>query len=102
MSKDELVRLIYNSVNENMSGGSFTLKAASEVYDNIFSGIKESLYDGSEVRIPSFGRFYVNQVSGRTIPHPKVPGQMVEVPPSRQIRFKVFPKMKDVLNDRDR
>ncbi len=98
MNKDELIRLIYAKVNELTPNGNLTLKNAAEVYEALISGIKQSLYDGEEVRLPSFGRFYVNHSGPRTIPHPKVTGQTMEIGPSRQIRFKVFPTAKAELN----
>lgn len=101
MNKEELIRLIYSAVNEEMlKGSNFTLKSATNVYDAFISGIKQSLYEGEEVRIPQFGRFYVNHTSARTIPHPRVEGQTIEVEPRRQIRFKVYPTAKNQLNEK--
>ena len=100
MNKDELIRLIYTGVNASLPNNGFTLKAATEVYENLVNAMKTALYNGEEVRFPTFGKFYVNHSGPRTIPHPKQPGQTLEVAATKQLRFKAFPKAKDELNDR--
>lgn len=101
MNKDDLVRLLYTAVNERVNGSGLTLKSAGDVYDSMIDAIKKTLYDNEEVRFPSFGRLYVNHSGARTIPHPKVPGQTIEVGPTRQIRLRVFPKTKAELNGKE-
>lgn len=100
MNKDELIRLIYTSVNTRLPNGGFTLKAAGDVYEALLAGMKAALYEGNEVRIPTLGRFYVNHSAPRSIPHPKMPGQTLEIGPTKQLRFKAFPKAKAELNGR--
>ena len=73
---------------------------AEEIYDAIVGSLKETLVSGEEVRFPTFGRFYINHSAARTIPHPKLEGQTIEVGPTRQVRFKAYPSMKDNLNGR--
>jgi nucleoid DNA-binding protein len=105
MNKDEMIRLIYQSVNANLVGGQarMTLEGAREVYDDLIQGIRASLQEGQEIKIPSVGKFYVNHYNARTIPHPKPQeaGQMLEVPAGRQVRFSAYPSLKDYINGRE-
>ena len=101
MSKEELVRVIYNSVNRNMPHSGFTLKNSNEVFDDLLTAVKQSLFNDEEVRIPTFGRLYVNHTGERTIPHPKMPGQLLNIGPRKQLKFKAFPKTKNELNGKD-
>lgn len=101
MNKNELIRLIYTTTNEILgTRGSITLTQAEEIYDAQVDAMKDTLVAGEEVRLPGFGRFYVNHSAARTIPHPKLQGQTIDVGPTRQVRFKVYPSMKDKLNGR--
>ena len=105
MNKDEMIRLVYNSVNSNLtgSGARITLEGAREVYENMIQGIRASLNEGQDVKIPTLGKFYVNHYEARTIPHPKPtqPGQMLDVPAGRQVRFSPYPSLKDHINGRE-
>lgn len=101
MNKNELIRLIYTTTNEILDyKGNITLNQAETIYDTLVGSIKDTLVEGEEVRLPGFGRWYINHSGARTIPHPKLEGQTIDVGPTRQVRFKVYPSMKDQLNGR--
>lgn len=102
MNKNEIVRLIYTTVNEAIKGKSnLTLVESEDLYDVVVEAIKGRLMEGTEVRVPSFGKFYVNHTAPRTIPHPRIPGQTIDVGATRQIRFKAYPSMKGELNGKN-
>ena len=102
MNKNELTRLIYTTVNEILNyKANITLSEAEQVYDTVVDAMKSSLVEGEEVRFPAFGKFHVTYSSARTITHPQIPGEKLEIGPTRQLRFKPYPSMKDTLNGRN-
>jgi nucleoid DNA-binding protein len=101
MNKSELTRVLYTLINKNVSGGYITLNGAASVLEDLVDTVFASVKDGGEVRLPKLGKLYTTQCAGRTIPHPHIEGQALQVPPFKQIQFKAFDSAKKVLNSRD-
>lgn len=98
MLKEEIVRLIYVTVNECVPNKGFTLSHANTLYETVIEGIKKSLMLGNEVRMPGLGKFYTGVQSARTIPNPRIQGQTFEIGERKQIRFKAFRSVREEIN----
>ena len=100
MNKEELVRTIYQSVNGELKQEVFTMQSSGEVYDALMEAISSALESCEDVRLPGFGKMYVTHSAARTIPHPRNPGQVLEIGATRQIRFKAYDSFKNRVNGR--
>jgi len=66
------------------------------VYDTIFELVGEELARGENVSIPNFGTFSVSERAARQGRNPQT-GEMMNIPPSKVVRFKNARKLRDLL-----
>jgi DNA-binding protein HU-beta len=71
-------------------------KAAAAV-DGVLSTIANALKEGSDVRLVGFGTFSVTQRAASQGRNPQT-GETINIPASRQPRFKAGKTLKDALN----
>ncbi len=91
MTKADLVDLIYERVGSPK-------KEAGEVVEAVFAIIRESLRDGSKVKIPCFGTFTVNHKHARRGRNPRT-GAPITICSRRVLSFKLSQILKDrVIN----
>lgn len=91
MNKTELV----NRVVENVDGLSKVL--ASKVVNAVFDAIKQGLKEDQEVAIVGHGSYVVVERSARDGRHPQT-GQVMRIPATKVVRFKVGKDLKDEVN----
>lgn len=70
---------------------------AASAIDCTLSAIIETLKEGNEVRLVGFGTFSVSERPASEGRNPST-GEMIQIPPSRQARFKAGKALKDALN----
>lgn len=68
--------------------------------DAVFTVIEESLLNGSEVKVPGFGKFAVKHREARVGKDPRT-GEEKEFPAKRVAVFRPAKPLKDALNDCD-
>ena len=68
-----------------------------KVIDSILESISESLESGHEVRINGFGTFSVTLRKASKGRNPRT-GEIIEIPQSKQIKFKAGKILKNALN----
>lgn len=90
MNKKELIDIV-------SSKHDLTKKDAEMLVDTVFDTMIGSLLDGDKVLISGFGTFKVNQRHERTGVSPKTK-EMITIPASKTVTFKLSNKMKDALN----
>lgn len=90
MNKTELVRVVAEKAD-------LTQAVATDAVNAMVDAIVESLVEGNEVAILGFGSFKVTDRPARTARNPQT-GEMVEVPESKAVSFKVSKALKEKLN----
>lgn len=90
MNKTELVKVVAEKAD-------LTQAVAADAVNAVVDAIVESLVEGNEVAILGFGSFKVADRPARTARNPQT-GEMVEVPASKAVSFKVSKALKDKLN----
>lgn len=90
MNKTELVRVVAEKAD-------LTQAVAADAVNAMVDAIVESLVEGNEVAILGFGSFKVTDRPARTARNPQT-GEMVEVPESKAVSFKVSKALKEKLN----
>jgi DNA-binding protein HU-beta len=70
---------------------------ATKAVDAIFDGIAASLKKGDEVRLVGFGTFAVAERAASKGRNPRT-GEEIDIPASRQPKFKPGKTLKDALN----
>ena len=90
MNKTELVKVVAEKAD-------LTQAVAADAVNAIVDAIVESLVEGNEVAILGFGSFKVADRTARTARNPQT-GEMVEVPASKAVSFKVSKALKEKLN----
>lgn len=70
---------------------------ALRAVDAVFEGITDSLKKGDEVRLVGFGTFAVAERAASKGRNPRT-GEEIEIPSSRQPKFKAGKTLKDALN----
>lgn len=92
MTKADIVDSVYDTV------GGFSKKEASEVVDEIFRTIKETLATGDgEIKISGFGKFVVREKRARRWTNP-LTREVSEIPTRRVLRFSASEKLRTRLN----
>ncbi|MGE0828473.1 MAG: HU family DNA-binding protein [Hyphomonadaceae bacterium] len=89
MNKAELVNAVADRLNEPKT-------KVGETLDAIFDAITDSLKQGDEVRLPSFGVFAAAKTAERKARNPQT-GEEVNVPAGVRARFKPGKALKDAL-----
>ena len=90
MNKTELVKVVAEKAD-------LTQAVAADAVNAMVDAIVEKLAEGDEVAILGFGSFKVAERSARTARNPQT-GEMVEVPESKAVSFKVSKALKEKLN----
>ena len=70
---------------------------AATAIDGVLSAIKDALKEGNDVRLVGFGTFSVTERSASEGRNPKT-GEKIQIPASKQARFKAGKTLKDALN----
>ena len=90
MNKNDLVSAVAGSA------GLSKVDAAKAV-DGVFGAISGALSSGGEVRIVGFGTFSVANRKATTGRNPRT-GEAIQIPASKQPRFKAGKGLKDAVN----
>ena len=91
MTKADLVGLIHERVGSSK-------KEASEVVEEVFAIIKESLRRGEKVKISGFGSFIVNHKRARRGRNPQT-GDPITIDSRRVLSFKASQVLKEQVNN---
>ena len=70
---------------------------AGKAVDAVFDGITDTLRDGGEVRLVGFGTFVVAERGASEGRNPRT-GEKIDIPASRQPKFKAGKQLKDAVN----
>jgi DNA-binding protein HU-beta len=70
---------------------------AQSAIEALFSGIKHTLKKGGEVRLVGFGTFSVANRAATTGRNPRT-GETINIPASKQPKFKAGKELKDAVN----
>lgn len=70
---------------------------SSRAVDAVFDSITASLQDGNEVRLVGFGTFSVASRGARSGHNPRT-GEEIDIPASKQPKFKAGKSLKDAVN----
>lgn len=90
MNKNDLVAHVADSA--GLSKGD-----ATKAVDAVFDGITATLQRGDEVRLVGFGTFSVADRAASEGRNPRT-GEKIDIPASRQPKFKAGKGLKDALN----
>jgi integration host factor subunit alpha len=91
MTKADLVDLIYERVGSSK-------KEASEVVEEVFAIIRDSLREGDKVKISGFGSFVVNRKKARRGRNPQT-GEPITIDSRRVLSFKPSQVLKGLVNN---
>jgi DNA-binding protein HU-beta len=91
VNKNELVSHVAQSAG-------LTRGDATKAVDAVLDGITGALKGGDDVRLVGFGTFLVSQRSKSEGRNPRT-GEKIDIPASRQPKFKAGKSLKDALND---
>lgn len=95
MNRKELTRVIRNAA--AAKDIAMTLETSSYIVDEVLAALGSSLVSGDGVKIAGFGAFNTVTRKACTKSHPKNPGQMIEVPAKRVVRFKPYSALTDAV-----
>lgn len=90
MNKQQLVDLVAKEAE-------ITKSAAQKAVEAIFGGIKTTLKKGDEVRLVGFGTFAVAQRAATKGRNPRT-GEPINIPASKQPKFKPGKELKEAVN----
>ncbi|MDR3518266.1 MAG: HU family DNA-binding protein [Azospirillaceae bacterium] len=90
MNKNDLVALVADTAGLSKTD-------ATKAVDAVFDGITDSLKKGDEVRLVGFGTFAVSDRAASEGRNPRT-GEKIDIPASRQPKFKAGKTLKDALN----
>lgn len=93
MGKVELINKIAQKMNVS--------KAEAERFVNAYmESIKEALLNEEEVKLVGFGTFSVQDKPATTAKNPRNPGEVIDVPAKKVVKFKLSKKFKNLFNDK--
>ncbi|MEK9679880.1 MAG: HU family DNA-binding protein [Rhodospirillaceae bacterium] len=90
MNKNDLIAEVANSAGLSKAD-------AGKAVDGVFDAISGSLQGGGEVRIVGFGTFSVANRKATTGRNPRT-GETIQIPASKQPKFKAGKGLKDAVN----
>ena len=90
MNKNELVAAVADKTGLSKAD-------SGKAVDATFEAITDSLKDGTEVRLVGFGSFVVTNRAASEGRNPRT-GETIQIPASRQPKFKAGKGLKDALN----
>jgi DNA-binding protein HU-beta len=86
---------IVDYIADNVEG--ISKRQATEAFESAIEAISMHLEKGDRVQVPGFGSFSVSARAARTGRNPKT-GESIDIPASKNIRFKPGKDLKDSLN----
>jgi integration host factor subunit alpha len=90
MTKADLVKIMCEKMG-------FASKESTEIVDQVFDILKETLEGGEKIKISSFGNFVVRQKRPRKGRNPKTAKEMV-ISGRKVVTFKPSPVLRETLN----
>lgn len=90
MNKNDLVAAV-------ATGTGLSKADASKAVDGVFGAITNALQSGDEVRLVGFGTFSVAQRAATEGRNPRT-GEKIQIPASKQPKFKAGKGLKDAVN----
>lgn len=90
MTKADLSEAIYERIG-------FSKKEASELVDEVFDTIKETLEAGENLKISGFGSFVVREKDARIGRNPQT-GEAITISQRKVVTFKASPVLKKSIN----
>ena len=91
MTKAEIVEMV------NRKLGGFSKKDCTDVVENLFELVKQTLEKGEKVKISGFGNFVVRQKNSRMGRNPHT-GEAIEITARKVLTFKASQILKDSVN----
>lgn len=91
MTKADIIEAVYEQIG-------FSKKEAAEVVELVFDTMKDTLADGSKIKISGFGNFVVRAKRARVGRNPQT-GDVITISERRVLTFKPSQVLKDALNE---
>jgi integration host factor subunit alpha len=92
MTKADIIEAVYARV------GGFSKKESAEVVEAVFDAMKDTLSEGSKIKISGFGNFVVREKTQRMGRNPQT-GTPIIIAERRVLTFKPSQVLKNVLNE---
>ncbi len=93
MTKQEIVTTVYEKLG-------FSKRESSDLVEQFFKIVKQSLAQGENVKISGLGNFVVKEKQARRGRNPQT-GEVIEIAPRRVLNFKLSQVLKDEINYND-
>jgi len=93
MTKQEIVTTVYEKLG-------FSKRESSDLVEQFFKIVKQSLALGENVKISGLGNFVVKEKQARRGRNPQT-GAVIEIAPRRVLNFKLSQVLKDEINYND-
>jgi integration host factor subunit alpha len=93
MTKQEIVTTVYEKLG-------FSKRESSDLVEQFFKIVKQSLAQGENVKISGLGNFVVKEKQARKGRNPQT-GEVIEIAPRRVLNFKLSQVLKDEINYND-
>ena len=90
MNKQELIEYVAKETE-------LTKADAQKAVEAVFAGITATLQQGNEARFVGFGTFAVSSRAATTGRNPRT-GETINIPASKQAKFKAGKELKDAVN----
>lgn len=92
LNKDAIIKMVAKNTD-------FTIKSVTEVVDNLFDTITNTLIEGNKIHIVGFGTFEVREREGRMGVNPQT-GEKMEIAPTKTPAFKASMSLRDAVKGR--
>jgi integration host factor subunit alpha len=93
MTKQEIVTTVYEKLG-------FSKRESSDLVEQFFKIVKQSLAQGENVKISGLGNFVVKEKQARKGRNPQT-GEVIEIAPRRVLNFRLSQVLKDEINYND-
>jgi integration host factor subunit alpha len=93
MTKQEIVTTVYEKLG-------FSKRESSDLVEQFFKIVKQSLALGENVKISGLGNFVVKEKQARKGRNPQT-GEVIEIAPRKVLNFKLSQVLKDEINYND-
>jgi len=93
MTKQEIVTTVYEKLG-------FSKRESSDLVEQFFKIVKQSLAQGENVKISGLGNFVVKEKQARRGRNPQT-GEVIEIAPRKVLNFKLSQVLKDEINYND-
>jgi integration host factor subunit alpha len=93
MTKQEIVTTVYEKLG-------FSKRESSDLVEQFFKIVKQSLAQGENVKISGLGNFVVKEKQARKGRNPQT-GEVIEIAPRKVLNFKLSQVLKDEINYND-